>query len=305
MCRLDDNVIRVVVWRCLAALGLAAWLGTALAQVSPAPDAAQALRAQRDTFSQQLQHNVFSRPLVLESSETSHSLRGDIYALMPFPFAVVSSALQDPQQWCEVMILHLNTKYCHPVSGPEGTVLNVNIGQKTPQKLSQVARVALGFTVALAQPDYFEVQLHAKDGPMGTSDYQLALAAVALTPNQTFLHLTFSYSANLVGRMAMQGYLATLGRDKVGFTLAGNPVNGQSSRVDGVRAAVERNTMRYYLAIDAYLATVALPPPERFERSLKIWFKATEQYPRQLHELDWPAYLQMKRAEHLRQQTAQ
>ncbi|HEY8904787.1 MAG TPA: hypothetical protein VIM63_01995 [Rhodoferax sp.] len=300
---LGGNVIRVVAWRCAAALGLAVWLSTALAQASP--DAAQALRARRDTFSEQLQHNVFARPLVLLSSETPQNLRGEIYALMAFPLATVSRALQDPQQWCEVMILHLNTKYCHATGSPTGTVLNVNIGKKTPQTLSQAARMALNFSVAATQPDYFEVRLQAKDGPMGTSDYQLALEAVALPSNQTFLHLTYAYSANLAGRLAMQAYLATLGRDKVGFTLTGEPVNGHLAWIDGMRALTERNTMRYYLAIDSYLASAALPPAVRFERSLQIWFKATEQYPRQLHELEWPAYLEMKQAEHLRQQTAQ
>ena len=87
---LGGNVLRVVACRCAAALGLAVWLGAALAQASP--DAAQALRAQRDTFSEQLQHNVFARPLVLLSSETPPSLGGDIYALMAFPFASVSRA---------------------------------------------------------------------------------------------------------------------------------------------------------------------------------------------------------------------
>jgi hypothetical protein len=297
-----SKLIRVVGGRCLTALALLLWLGSAQAQANP--NAAQTLRAQRDTYAEQLQHNVFARPLVLLSTETPQGLRGDIYALMPFPFAMVNRALQDPWQWCEVMILHLNTKYCHATSSPNGTVLNVNIGKKTPQKLPQAARVALNFTVALAQPDYFEVLLQARDGPMGTSDYQLALEAVALPSNQTFLHLTYAYSANLAGRLAMQAYLVTLGHDKVGFTLTGEPVNGQPAWVDGVRAAVERNTVRYYLAIGAYLVTATLPPAERFERSLQIWFRATEQYPRQLHELDWPAYLQMKRAEHLRQQTA-
>ncbi|MDR3369003.1 hypothetical protein [Rhodoferax sp.] len=294
-------MIRVVAWRCVAALGLATWLGTALAN----PDAAQALRAQRAAFSEQLQHNVYARPLVLLSSETPPNLRGDIYALMAFPFATVSSALQDPQQWCEVMVLHLNTKYCHTASGTKGTVLNVNIGKKVPETLSQAARIALNFTVAATQPDYFEVRLQAKDGPMGTSNYQLALEAVAQPSNQTFLHLTYSYSANLAGRLAMQAYLATLGRDKVGFTQIGESVNGHPAWIGGMRALAERNTMRYYLAIDSYLASAALPPAERFERSLQSWFKATEQYPRQLHEIEWPAYLAMKRAEHLRQQTAQ
>jgi len=302
------NATRLRLANRLAALALAVvCLGSpwGVAQAQTPTEAAQTLRDQRSTLSEQLQNNAFARPLVLLSAETAQGMRGDIYALMSYPFAAVSSALQDPQQWCEVMILHLNTKYCHAANGPQGPVLNVNIGTKTPQTLTQAARVALNYSVAAAQPDYFEVQLNAADGPTGTSDYRIALEAVALPNNQTFLHLTYSYSANFAGKLAMQAYLATAGSNKVGFTVTGAPVNGQPAWINGVRAVVERNTMRYYLAIDSYLAAARQPEAERFERSLQAWFTAAERYSRQLHEIERPAYLKMKRAEYLRQQTAQ
>jgi hypothetical protein len=60
--------------------------------------------------------------------------------------------------------------------------------------------------------------------------------------------------------------------------------------------------MRYYLAIDAHLGALTAPAPERFEESLKRWFTATERYALQLHEVDYDAYLTMKRREYLRQQ---
>jgi len=63
--------------------------------------------------------------------------------------------------------------------------------------------------------------------------------------------------------------------------------------------------MRYYLAIDAYLGTLPAPAPERLERSFERWFNATERFPRQLHEVDRDAYLEMKRSEYHRQQTNQ
>jgi hypothetical protein len=103
----------------------------------------------------------------------------------------------------------------------------------------------------------------------------------------------------MAGRLAMQAYLATAGAGKVGFTPAGNDLIG------GMRGVVERNTMRYYLAIDAYLNTAAGPAGQRVERRLMEWFDSTEQYKRQLHELDRDAYLAMKRKEVQRQQTAQ
>ena len=60
--------------------------------------------------------------------------------------------------------------------------------------------------------------------------------------------------------------------------------------------------MRYYLAIDAYLGSLAAPAPQRFEQSLERWYSGTERYPRQLHEIDRDSYLAMKRREYQRQQ---
>jgi hypothetical protein len=50
-----------------------------------------------------------------------------------------------------------------------------------------------------------------------------------------------------MSQIAMQTYLSTSGADKVGFTSE----NGKL--VGGTRGVMERNTMRYFLAIDAYL----------------------------------------------------
>ena len=61
--------------------------------------------------------------------------------------------------------------------------------------------------------------------------------------------------------------------------------------------------MRYYLAIDAFLESTGAAPAAQLERRLQTWFAATEQYPRQLHEVDRAEYLKMKRAESLRQQS--
>jgi hypothetical protein len=51
--------------------------------------------------------------------------------------------------------------------------------------------------------------------------------------------------------IAMKTYLATLGSSKVGFTVTRRQSNGQPEYIRGMRGLVERNAMRYYLAIDA------------------------------------------------------
>jgi hypothetical protein len=63
--------------------------------------------------------------------------------------------------------------------------------------------------------------------------------------------------------------------------------------------------MRYYLAIDAYLGASAAAPAQQLQKRLQSWFTATEQYPRQLHEIERTAYIDMKLREHLRQQSLQ
>jgi hypothetical protein len=103
----------------------------------------------------------------------------------------------------------------------------------------------------------------------------------------------------------MKTYLATIGSDKVGFFSTPDPSAGETQYVGGVRDLVERNTMRYYLAIDAYLSALSGPADARLEKRLTGWFDATERYPRQLHEVSRADHMQMKHDEYQRQQTAQ
>jgi hypothetical protein len=249
-----------------------------------------------------LSHNQFQRPLTLDSDETPGGVAGDIYALVNYPFATVGAALNSPGNWCDILILHLNTKYCRAsAAGPEA-VLDVSIGKKYDQPLDKAYRVAFAYRVAAQAPNYLQVRLNADEGPLSTRNYRIVLEAVPLGKGQTFIHLSYSYAYGLVGRLAMQGYLGTIGRDKVGFTVAGTQPDGLPLHIGGMRGVVERNTMRYYLAIEAFLGALSEPPQAQFEKRLHDWFAAIERYPRQLHEMGEGAYLDMKRREYLRQQ---
>ena len=75
-------------------------------------NSAAVLRAKYELLQDQLSHNQFQRPLYMESSETSGSVSGDIYALINHPFATAGTALNGPARWCDILMLHLNTKYC-------------------------------------------------------------------------------------------------------------------------------------------------------------------------------------------------
>jgi len=227
---------------------------------------------------------------------------GDIYALVNYPFATVRAALKSPGNWCDILILHLNTKYCRASMAGQEAVLNVSIGRKYDQPLDEAYRLAFAYRVAAQTPNYLQVRLNADEGPLSTRNYRIVFEAVPLKKGQTFIHLSYSYAYGLVGRIAMQAYLGTIGRAKVGFTVAGTHPDGRPLHIGGMRGVVERNTMRYYLAIEAFLGALSAPPQAQLEKRLHDWFAAVERYPRQLHEMDEGAYLDMKRRETRRQQ---
>ena len=103
-------------------------------------------------------------------------------------------------------------------------------------------------------------------------------------------------------KMATQTYLSTLGSAKVGFTVVDKKPDGKPVYQAGVLGLLERNTMRYYLAIDAYLSAYGLPAAEQPEKRIREWYASTERYAQQLHEMDQGEYLEMKRKEMRRQQ---
>jgi len=276
---------------------------------APAADDAATLRQKYAALTPQLSNNQFQRTLYLDSIESSSTIKGDIYAVMDYPFAGVNSVLNNPEHgpanWCDVMMLHPNTKYCRASSDSNGKKLNVNIGKKVRQTLAYSYPMEFSYQETAVSPEYFRVNLNSDSGPLGTRDYRIVLEAVAVDGKHTFLHLAYSCSYGMAGRTAMKIYLATIGSNKVGFTGTGLQSNGQPGYIGGLRGVVERNTMRYYLAIDAYLSTFSLPADKRLEKRLSNWFNATEQYARQLHEVDRQEYMQMKYQEYLRRQTAQ
>lgn len=281
------------------------WFGAGQSLAAQPDVSAAPLRAKYAELEKQLLNNQFQRPLYLDSAESSHDLKGEIYAVVDYPFATVNAALNNPAHWCDVLSLHINIKYCHASGNSAGTVLAVNLGRKYNQPLADAYRAEFNYRGVISTPEYFAVELNAGKGPLSTRNYRIRVEATPVKEGRTFVHFTYSYAFGLTGSLAMQGYLATIGRDKDGFTLIGKQRNGQPAYIQGVRGVVERNTMRYYLAIDAYLAALDTPPKEQLEKRLQHWYSATDRYARQLHEVERNDYLEMKRSEYQRQQVAQ
>ncbi len=286
------------------------WLATGFTQVLAAlpganvmpGSAAALLRTRHLSLHDQLVSNSFNRPLALESSEGSNAVNGEIFAVVPYAFDTVGKALGAPQGWCEILILHLNTKYCKIVPEGQKTALLMNIGKKHDQPVEESYRLAFNWQRTDMRADYLRVALLADTGPFSTRDYRITLEAIPLENGATFLHLSYAYGFGATGKFAMLAYFNTVGRNKVGFSIVGTEQDGQPTYINGMRGQSERNTMRYYLAIESFLGALALPPSAQFEKRIAEWFTAVERYPRQLHEMDRAEYLTMKRKEYLRQQ---
>ena len=290
--------------RVFALLALTLGLTLLVVQMPARAQDAAALRARHDSLRDKLANNPFQRPLLLESAQSSGELKGDVYAVVDQPFATVAPALQGTDHWCDLLMLHLNVKHCSASGKAPNEILGVAVGRKFDQAIDDAYRVDFNYKLQASGGDYLKMQLTAENGPLSTSNYRLAVEAVPLDDKRSFVHMSYAYAYGLAARLAMQGYLSTTGRDKVGFSITGKGDDGKPVYIDGVRGVVERNTMRYYLAIEAYLGAAAAAPAEQSEKRLRDWFNATERYGLQLHEVDRDDYLAMKRRELQRQRAS-
>jgi hypothetical protein len=281
--------------------GLALLLGLGMANAFA--DDSGRLRQKYGELREELRSNSFHQPIHIDSAQSGDNIRGDVYAVLRHPFAEFSQSMKDPSDWCAIMILPFNTKYCHAVEGQGGAVLQVRIGRKFDQPVQDAYRLDFSLRPLAATADFFESRLDASSGPLGTRDYRIVVSAVPLDGGRTFMHLGYSYRVGAAGRFAMLAYLSTAGFDKIGFTVTGKDGNGQPTYIGGMRGAIERNAMRYFLAIDAHLASLGAPADQRVEKKIQTWFSSTERYPRQLREMDRSTYAAMKRGEYERAQT--
>lgn len=284
-----------------AGLACSAALSQGVPPGAPRNAAPDALRADFERARQAAAADLFDRPLYLQSVETTGHMQGDVYARTDLPYAELRQVMVNGGAWCGVLMLHLNMQYCRASGAAGQEMLDAGIGRKFDQALDDLYWLRFGLTVARADDDYLQVALQSPTGPFGTHDYRIGVEAVPVAGGGAMLHLTYAYGYGSAARWAMQAYLATLGSDKVGFSITGRLPDGKPVRVGGLRGVLERNTLRYQLAIEAYLAAQSLPPERRQAQRLQHWFSATERYAPQLHEIDREAYLAMKQRQAARQ----
>lgn len=257
--------------------------------------AAAALLAQRQTMQQQLKASVFGEPLVLSSREQSDRIEGDVHAEVAHPFAAVQATFRNAAGVCEVLLLHLNVRACQPTVGAGGEGVSLLVGPKRAGAPGADYRIAYAMHTEANDAGYLRVSLGAAQGPLSTHDYRMVFEAVPIPGGRSFVHFGYAYSYGTLARLAMGTYLATAGRSKIGFTEVGRDAQQRPVYVSGERAAVERNVMRYHLAVVAHLGGARGAGGSPLLARQRAWFALTERHAAQLHEYGLDDYLREKR----------
>jgi len=248
-----------------------------------------------------LDQNVYGLPIHIQSVDSAKRPRGEVYGIIRFPFATVKAAMTVPDNWCDIVSLHLNIKACTYRPQNDQCRLTFYSGRKYYEAPEDAYRLDYHYQVTATTRDYFQVELAARDGPLNTSDYLIVAEAIPLDDSSTFIHFSYAYRQGFLARLATKAYLATLGHDKIGFTVIARDDNGNPIFIHGTRGILERNAVRYFFAVQAYLETLKDPESIRFRKRIVRWFDLTERYSAQLHELDKKEYISNKIREYQNQ----
>lgn len=270
--------------------------GSALAAVKPQQGAAMLRDIYRENRAK-LTASSFGVPLFLNSFEQSSRVNVDVYGVFDFPFNSVVAALKVPSSWCDIVSLHPNVKACTYSKEPASGQLTFYIGKKVYQPPEEARQVQYQYRTVVQQKGYLDIVLTADEGPFGTEDHTMRFEALPLDGGKTFVHVSYAYNDSVALRLAEKVYFATLGRNKVGFTVTGTDKSGIPVYIGGPRGAIERNAVRYYFAIQTCITTVHSPDKTLFSTRINQWYDLTTLYKKQLLDLSKKEYLESKSRE--------
>jgi len=238
----------------------------------------------------------------LTSSVQDDLLSAEVNNILHTPFDTLATVLSQANNWCQILPLHFNIKACTHEEHNDAEILTLYSGRKIYQHPEDSYQMTYQFEVIQWDDSQLSLRLRADHGPLNTRDYIIELDALRIKEG-TLLHIHSSYRSSMLSSILTSTYLSTLGSYKIGFSQIEQ--DGKSRPVQGIRGIIERNVMRYQLAINAFLNTRSLPETIRHEAMLASWFKQNDSFPQQLHEMDEAEYMKIKRRERQNQQQLQ
>lgn len=285
-------------WRHAVAGGVI-WLTAHAAVAAPAADTdavakerAWQLLGRHANEAERLVGSPFGRPIALKSSTRQWTARGEAIAELQVGLPVLRDLLQQPERWCEILLLTPSVSDCRPTDGGIDSRYAIKLRYRYDDPDHDAGTATLRVERGLSSPRFLSLRLSAPRGPLGTSNYVMEVEAAPLDEQRTILRVVYSYQYGIRAAVAMRFHFATSGRDELGFSS-----NTQGESVRGMRGAVERDVMRQFLAIEAHALSDDKRPEQRFEKSLDRWLAAIDHYPERLAETDPAHYREIKLAQ--------
>lgn len=279
------------------AVSLVTFFGLIFPSSSPAEGQASLFAVYEKMKGSLVAINPYGAPVHVESEQMESRIVGRVFGLLDHDIQTFTEVFSNPAHWGEIVTLHLNVK-CFIVRRNHGkSEITFYLGRKYYEPPEKAHKLRLDYRVDAITSNYLKVCLTGGKGPLGTRDYLLSLEAIPVGENRSFVCFAYAYGFGAISKMAISAYLRTLGREKIGFSIVGTDTEGSPIHTRGMRGIIERNAMRYYLAVKAYLDTLRIPEKDRFEKRLNLWFDLTERYHAQLYEYDRKYYLACKKRE--------
>lgn len=238
-------------------------------------------------------------PLHAKVSVADNVVDSDTLAVVARPAAQVMALLGSARGWCEINLLQPNVKACAVEPSADGQRILIHVGTKyfQPVELTPLKK-SFELRVERRESGYLAVRLWPEPERLAEGARPALIEVVALDGKRTGLRMRNHDPLSTGERLLSAGYFTTVGRDKVGFSTAGVDADGKPALVGGLVGGIERNIVRHFLAIETLLDANAYGAGLPLERRLSHWFALTERHARQLHELDWADYRDIKRREY-------
>ncbi len=212
----------------------------------------------------------------------------------------VTVVLANPSNWCEMMFLHLNVKACIFNETEGNQWVRLYMGRKFYQPPDKAEELQLNFKTGVTDDGVSWAELTAAEGPYGTSDYYIGLYAIKADAG-VYTEFLSSQKVGAAATAAQDLYFHTLAANKIGFTVVGENWRGKPQYAKGQQGALERNIVRYLLALEVYLMKHHLEGLAGLQERAFDWYDATELYKKQLHEVAKKDYLKAKTKEYQNQ----
>jgi hypothetical protein len=239
-------------------------------------------------------------PLFVESSENSNTVYVDIYSTVNYPFSFIKDQLLIPANWCEIVLPHPDVRACTYKKTHDTSLINIYSVNKFSKPLGDAYQMKFVYHIDNLQPSYFDITLTANEGPYYTEHHQFRFEMAPLNKDTTLIHLRYSFGYSSLGYFLMK-----LFGGKIGFSVIDTDSNDNPVYVGGPRGAAERNAVRFYLAILAYMDTFEIPVEQRFEKRINQWYDLAAPYRKQLLEMEKDKYMTYKRQDQRNQQILQ